>query len=96
VNAGKVRHEALMLLLKKGVTLQQALETEKSGGNVDALIEDAIGVLHSPAGATPLGRMDLDMLPGRSYVVICTFADSDKAPPHVMLGMSGTIEVSGK
>jgi hypothetical protein len=96
VNAGKVRHEALMLLLKKGVTLQQTLETQKSGGDVDALIENAIGVLHSPAGTAPLGRMDLDMLPGRSYVVICTFSDGDKAPPHVMLGMSGTIEVTDK
>lgn len=96
VNTGKVRHEALMLLLKKGVSLQQALEMQKAGGDVDALIENAIGVLHSPAGTTPLGQLELDMLPGRSYVIICTFSDSDKAPPHVMLGMAGTIEVAGK
>jgi plastocyanin len=96
VNTGKVRHEAVMFLLKSGVTLQQALETQKSGGNVKALIEDAIGVLHSPAGTTPLGRLDLDMVPGRSYVIVCTLSDSAKAPPHVMLGMSGEIDVRGK
>ena len=96
VNAGKVRHEFVMLLLKNGVTLQQALATEKAGGDVDAQIEDAIGVLHSPAGTTPLGRLELEMLPGRTYAIICTFSDNDKSPPHLALGMVGAIDVQAK
>jgi hypothetical protein len=92
VNAGKVRHEALLLLLKKGVTVQQAVETQKAGGNVDALIDDALGVLHAAGGTVPFGALELDLLPGRTYAVICTFSDDPKSPPHLMLGMVGSIE----
>jgi S-formylglutathione hydrolase len=95
VNAGKVRHEFVMLQLKHGVTLQQLLDVQKSAGNTDSMIDDAIGVLHSPAGTSTLGLLDVDMLPGRDYTIICTLADDDKSRPHVMLGMQGTIRVTG-
>ena len=94
VNAGKVRHEFVMLLLKRGVTLQQILDVQKSGGNVDPMIEDAIGVLHSPPGTSPLALLDVDMLPGREYTIICTLSNDEKSPPHVMLGMQGSIRVT--
>lgn len=93
-NAGSVRHEFVMLLLKKGVTLQQLLDVQKKGGDPAPMIEDAIGVLHSPAGTSPVGLLDMDMLPGRDYTIICTFANDDRSPPHVMLGMLGDIRVT--
>lgn len=94
VNAGTVRHEVVMLLLKPGITLQHLIDVQKAGGNVDPLIEDAIGVLHSPAGTSPLGLLDIDMRPGRDYTIICTLTSDDKSPPHLMLGMQGSIHVT--
>jgi hypothetical protein len=95
VNQGKFRHEILLELLKKGVTLQQVLETDKAGGSVGALIDDGLGVLHSPAGTAPLGRLEVDLLPGREYTIVCTFSNDEKSPPHAQLGMFGSIRVSG-
>jgi len=95
VNQGKFRHEVLVDLLKKGVTLQQVLDTDKAGGDVDALLEDGLGVLHSPAGTAPLGLLEVDLLPGREYTIVCTFANDEKSPPHAKLGMFGSIHVSG-
>jgi len=71
------------------------LDAHESGRNTDSMIEDAIGVLHSPAGTSPLGLLDVDMLPGRDYTIICTLANDDKSRPHVILGMQGTIRVIG-
>ncbi|MEO8619822.1 MAG: hypothetical protein ABI625_02080 [bacterium] len=94
-NAGKVRHEFDMFLLKKGVTLEQVAKVEKEGGDVDALIEESIGVLHSPAGTSPLGLLDVDLKPGRDYTIVCSFSNDAKSPPHFALGMVGSIHVTG-
>ena len=95
VNRGKFRHEVIMSVLKKGVTLQRVLETQKAGGDVGALIEDDFGVLHSPAGSAPLGMFEIAMLPDREYTIVCTFSNDEKSPSHLKLGMFGSIRVSG-
>jgi uncharacterized cupredoxin-like copper-binding protein len=95
-NEGKFRHEVSMGLLKPGVTIARVVEVDKAGGNVDALFDGAIGVLWSRPGETPLGRLDVDLLPGREYVIDCSFSNDDKSPPHYTLGMYGSIVVSGK
>ncbi len=94
-NRGSFRHEVNMFVLKPGVTLLRAMDVQKAGGDVDALIESPIGVLHSPAGSAPLGVLEVDMLPGRDYTMICTFSNDAKSPSHAMLGMLGSIHVTG-
>jgi hypothetical protein len=94
-NRGSFRHEVNMFVLKPGVTLLQAMDVQKAGGDVDALIESPIGVLHSPAGTAPLGVLEVDMLPGRDYTMVCNFSNDAKSPSHVMLGMLGSIHVTG-
>jgi len=94
INEGKFRHEAVLVLLKKGVTLEQALKVQKEGGDVDAMIEGDFGLLHAPAQTSSLGRLEIDMLPGRNYAIVCTFANDPKSPPHVALGMFGSIHVT--
>jgi hypothetical protein len=96
VNAGKQRHELSVDLLKKGVTAQKVMAVNKAGGDVDPLFDDGLGVLHSPGGTTPLGVLHVNLLPGREYMIQCEFSDTDKSPPHSMLGMYGSIKVSGK
>ena len=95
-NDGKQRHELLIQLLKKGVTLDSVLATEKAKGDVDALIEDGIGVLHARGGESSLGQMNVQFLPSREYMIVCTFMDDDKSPPHYALGMYGSIRVPTK
>ncbi len=94
-NEGTVRHEAFFGLLKKGVTLDSLEKVDKAGGNTDALMESADGLLFSSAGQTPAGTLQIDMPSGREYVIFCTFADDEKSPPHYKLGMVGSIRVSG-
>ena len=94
-NAGNHRHEISVALLKKGVTLDSVVAVDKRDGDVDDLFEKngGIGVLHSTAGGMALGRMLIDFLPGREYLVDCSFSDDDKSPPHYKLGMYGSIKV---
>ena len=93
-NEGKVRHEVSMVLLAPGATVQRALEVSRAGGDVDSLIADYLGVLHSLAGTAPTGRLEVDMLPGREYAILCNFSDTPESPKHVMLGMFGSIRVT--
>jgi hypothetical protein len=93
-NEGKVRHEVSMVLLAPGATPQKLLEVARADGDVDPLIAEYLGVLHSLAGTSPLGLLEVDMLPGRDYALLCNFSDTPESPKHVMLGMFGSIRVS--
>ena len=95
VNAGKQRHEVAVTLLRKGVTPQKVYEVDKAGGDVEALFEQNLGLLHSPAGSSPVGLLRVDLLPGRTYMIECGFSDTPKAKPHYELGMFGSIRVTG-
>jgi hypothetical protein len=95
-NEGKVRHEAAIALLAKGVTLERFLEVRKAGGDVRALTEEPNGLLYARVGEAPLGRLEVSLLPGREYRIICNFTDTANAPPHFQLGMYGLIRVSGQ
>ena len=95
-NEGKQRHEMSMTLLKRGVTLDSVLAVDKRKGNVFPLFEERLGVLHSRGGEAALGRLDIDFLPGREYLIVCGFQDDDKSPPHYRLGMYGSIKVPGQ
>jgi len=99
VNAGRQRHMALMALLRPGASTSQVVDLAKARKDPNeifaTLFERAEGVLHSFAGKPhPLGVLQLNLLPGRDYAVICFIPDSATAPPHFMLGMSGTIHVA--
>jgi hypothetical protein len=95
-NDGKVRHEFNMVLLKKGSTLQTMFDLEKAGKDPFSAIDSAPGVLFSTAGSTPFGQIDVDLLPGRDYAILCTFSNDDKSPPHYKMGMFGTIHVEDR
>ena len=76
-------------------TPQKVFEVDKAGGDVDALFEQDLGLLHSPAGTSPSGLLRVDLLPGRTYMIECAFSDTPKAKPHFALGMFGSIRVTG-
>lgn len=92
-NAGKVRHEFNMVLLKKGATIKQFIEIKT---DPFALVDTAPGVLLSLGGMSPDGQIDVDLLPGRDYAILCTLSNDDKSPPHFALGMFGNIHVTDR
>ncbi len=75
--------------------MRQYVDLDKKSGDVDALVEHGIGVLHTPGGTSPNGLLRLDLLPGREYLLECGFTDTDKSPPHYSLGMVTSIRVTG-
>ncbi|HEY8164368.1 MAG TPA: hypothetical protein VIF83_02340 [Gemmatimonadaceae bacterium] len=95
-NDGKQRHEIFTALLKQGVTLDSVVAVSKRKGDVFALLEEGLGVLHSRGGELSLGRLDIDFLPGREYLIECGFRDDENSPRHYDLGMYGSIKVPGK
>ncbi len=87
----------IIRLLRKGATTDSAVKVDKAGGDVDALFEDQQwGLLHAQSGQNALGRLDVNLLPGREYSLLCFFRDSANAPQHVTLGMYGSLKVSPK
>lgn len=95
VNAGKQRHELSVALLKRGVSVQQLMRDDAAGKSVDDSIETGLGVLHTPGESSPMGLLEIDLLPGREYLILCNFSDTPTSAMHFKLGMFGGIAVSG-
>jgi hypothetical protein len=93
VNAGKQRHEVSLALLAKGVSLQQVMRDVAAGRDSDDWFESGLGVLHTPGGSSPAGLLEVDLLPGREYLIVCDFSDTPTSPHLVVLGMFGGITV---
>jgi hypothetical protein len=93
-NEGTARHEISMALLAPGATVQKLVEVSRADGEVESLIEQRVGVLAALGRTAPLGLLQVDMLPGRDYAIVCNFHDTPGSPSHLMLGMFGSIHVS--
>ncbi|MEO7362513.1 MAG: hypothetical protein ABI120_19440 [Gemmatimonadaceae bacterium] len=87
VNEGMHRHEISLGMLKRGVSVTKFIDVLRHDGDIDALMDGDMGVLHAQAGTTPLGTLDFEVLPDREYVIVCEFRDSGQSPPHFALGM---------
>jgi len=93
-NRGTKRHEMSIALLRAGVTADSliargAVMTVSSRAVSDSLI----GLLVARPGERAGGQLYAVLLPGRTYVVVCTLRDTPDAPPHAALGMVGTFRV---
>jgi hypothetical protein len=92
-NLGRVRHEVKVIGLKPGATLAQVLRLAKADSSFAHLVEPTSGILTANAGATTPGRVLVNLVAGRAYVLLCGFQDSDSAPTHDQLGMVHEIRV---
>ena len=93
-NTGKVEHEMAVALLKEGITLSRVMEIGKSGGSPDSLIDGIVGILIASPGQRAAGNLMVNLLPGRTYAFVCNFQDAPDQPPHMALGMVGSVAVS--
>lgn len=94
-NEGKVPHELNIALLKQGATLDEFMKVRIANGNARALVDEGLGVLLTVGREAPLGRLEVNLLPGRDYRIMCVMTDDPKSPPHFALGMYGRIHVTG-
>jgi hypothetical protein len=95
-NIGQQRHEFSIQLLKRGATLDQIAKADANGEDVDKFFDnERFGLLVALGGTRPIGLLEVDLLPGRDYMIECGLSDSVKAKPHYMLGMTGLIHVTG-
>jgi hypothetical protein len=94
-NAGQVRHEVAVALLKPGITLARVAQSTAAGGRPDSLIEGVVGILIAGPGATALGSLTTEFLPGRTYGLVCNFQDAPDKPRHMALGMVHELRISG-
>jgi hypothetical protein len=86
-NRGKVAHEVAMGQLRAGYTADSVLARMAAGGDPGDMTDGLVGVLIAGPATTSLGSLSADLLPGRTYMMICQFKDADSLPPHVVMGM---------
>jgi hypothetical protein len=91
-NKGKFRHELSLGLLRAGVTMQQVAERGQ-GISGRAVTDSIVGILIARPGEPSGGQLFVNLLPGRSYIVVCTLKDQPDAKPHVELGMIASFTV---
>ena len=93
-NRGDVPHEMILVRLKEGVTLSQVMEAVESGADPREFTEGGPGILIAAPGETTESALLVDLLPGRTYALVCNLRDEPEAPPHTELGMLATFQVS--
>lgn len=93
-NRGEVPHEMILVRLKEGVTLEQVMEGVAAGTDPQAFTEGGAAILIVGPGETAESRVQVDLLPGRTYALVCNFQDEPDAEPHTALGMVASLEVT--
>jgi len=93
-NRGEVPHEMILVRLKEGVTLDQVMEGVAAGTDPEEFTEGGAAILIVGPGETADGRVEVDLLPGRTYALVCNFQDEPDAAPHTALGMVASLEVT--
>lgn len=92
VNRGRVPHEMALGQLHAGVTADSVLAYAATGRDPGELAK-VVGILIANPGDTAIGALSATLLPGRTYIMICSFRDADSLPPHIAMGMQKSFEV---
>jgi hypothetical protein len=93
-NRGTKRHELSMALLNPRIAVDSLLRNPRIGTTASRAVSDSIiGLLVVRPGERSGGQLYVTLLPGRTYLVICTLRDTPDAQPHAELGMIGTFHV---
>lgn len=92
-NRGEVRHELILVRLQEGVTMEDVLTGLQEGADSEEFVEGGLGILVVRAGQSSANRLLVDLMPGRTYALICNLRDSPEAQPHTALGMRDSFYV---
>lgn len=96
-NPGYVRHEMIIVLLRQGVTQQDIQEAHQGGITLRKLREqfgdgEILGILLAAPGEGSSGKLTVNLMRGRTYLLICQLEAPDGAPRHNLLGMYTTFK----
>jgi hypothetical protein len=89
-NVGRVPHEMAVGQLREGITADSVLARVAAGGDPGDLTDGVVGILIAQPGASSLGSLSIDLVQGRTYMMICQFRDADSLPPHIAMGMQAS------
>jgi hypothetical protein len=97
-NRGAQQHEMLIGLLRPGVAASRIVEAAQRGMTFRLLPEVYLeGAMHGAVFAWPgtrsRARLTLELIRGRTYILLCTFRDSTTTPQHAALGMFHLLQV---
>ena len=92
-NTGRVAHEVVIVGLRPEASVAEILRRDKADSTWRHLREPTSGILTADSGVRTPGRLLVDLVRGRRYLLLCNFQDSDSAPPHFHLGMMRVITV---
>jgi hypothetical protein len=97
-NPGEVRHEMIIVLLRPEVTAQQITEALQGGITLRKLREqfgdgDILGILLAQPHQRSAGKLIMNLMRGRTYLIICQLEEPQGAPRHNLLGMYTTFRV---
>jgi hypothetical protein len=92
-NSGKQRHELSFSRLEAGATAELFYAEYLKGSDVDSLYDDDGAILTAYGGDRNDFAVRIDLIAGRTYVLLCEFSDSPGAPPHAKMGMFKEIVV---
>jgi hypothetical protein len=86
-NAGRMRHEVKVIALRPNANLPEVLPLAMIDSGWAEYREPTSGILTADAGQTTPGRILVNFERGRTYLLVCAFADSDTSRIHSELGM---------
>ena len=93
-NHGAKRHEMSIALLKPGVDVASLVGPgDRPAVSARAVSDSIIGLLIARPGERSGGQLYANLLPGRTYAVVCTLRDTPDAHQHIDLGMYGSFQV---
>ena len=95
-NRGRFPHEMILVRLKEAVTLEEIMQAVQGGGDPSEFTEGGPGILIAGPGKTAASRLLVDLIPGRTYALVCNFRDEPEAPSHTELGMRSSFRVSDR
>jgi hypothetical protein len=86
-NAGRVAHELIVVGLRPGASVAEIVRRDRAESTWRHLREPPSGILTADSGVRTPGHILVDLVPGRRYLLLCNFQDSDSTLPHLHLGM---------
>jgi hypothetical protein len=94
-NPGQLRHEMIIVLLRPGVTEQQVREAHQAGIPLTRQREqfwdgEILGILLAMPGQSSSGKLVVNLMRGRTYLILCQLEAPVGAPRHNILGMYAT------
>lgn len=91
-NRGTVRHEVIVVLLKKDRTASDYLNA-KTPEERRLLNDGLVGLIMAEPGHAAPGQLLSRLQKGRDYLLLCNLRDAPDKPPHSQLGMIAVLHV---